>query len=148
MAKFRFRLTTLQKLREAHRDEMRTKLGEAYLAERMLAEQIKEVHKEVALLQERQRSRLQSTSTDVNLLLDAQRYRAVLRGQLESMKEQSQLLATETEKRRQTLVEADQEVQVLDKLKERQLEEHRKKQMRAEVKMLDEVASRTQEVDC
>jgi len=148
MAKFRFRLETLQKLREAHRDEMRTKLGEAYQAERMLVQQIEDIHKEVAQLQQSQRNRLQETAADMNLLLDAQRYQTVLRGQIATMKDQLELLAKEIEKRRQALVEADQQVRVLDKLRERQMEEHRQKQLRAEVKELDEVASRRQEVDC
>ena len=45
------------------------------------------------------------------------------------------------ERRRATLVEADREVRVLDKLEERQRAQHQVAAMRAETKLLDEVAS-------
>ena len=38
MAKYKFRLETLQKVREARRDEHRTSLAEAFRAEQVLAE--------------------------------------------------------------------------------------------------------------
>ena len=147
MAKFRFRLSTLQKLRETHRDEMRSKLAEAFQAERLLGEQVEAIHVEEAELQQVHRSSLQTGTTDVNQLLNVQRYSASLKGQLATMEKQMQMLATEIEKRRLALVEADQQVRVLEKLRERQLDTHRSKAMRAEAKVMDEIASRRQEVD-
>ena len=38
MAKYKFRLNTLQKVREAHRDQQRASLAEAFRAEQVLAE--------------------------------------------------------------------------------------------------------------
>ncbi len=145
MTKFQFRLTALQTLRESHRDEMRAKLAEAYQAEQLLQEQVRTIHAEEAQLQEAQRSTLGVPETDINQLLHAQRYSSVLRGQLGAMTQQSQLLAVEIEKRRQALVEADQEVRVLEKLRERKLAAHQRQQQLAECKRLDEVASRLQE---
>lgn len=147
MARFNFRLSTLQKLREAHRDEMRSKLAEAYQAEQMLAERIQQVHDEVAELQNSQRIRLSDSTTNMNQLLDTQRYQAVLRTQIATMNGQSKMLADEVEKRRQALVEADQQVRVLEKLYERQFEAHQKETLRAEDKVLDEIASRSREVN-
>ena len=145
MAKFRFRLTALQKLREAHRDEMRSKLAEAYQAERLLQEQIATAQQEERNLQGTQRGQLQQPTTDVNQLLNSQRYAAVLRSQVTTLLDQSKMLATEIEKRRQALVESDRQVRVLEKLHERQLDAHRNETLRAEIKVLDEVASRSAE---
>ncbi|NOZ39109.1 MAG: flagellar export protein FliJ [Planctomycetes bacterium] len=147
MAKFRFRLATLQKLRETHRDEMRSKLAEAYQAERLLDEQADALDAEEAQLQQVHRNTLQTGTTDVNRLLDVQRYSATLKGQLATIQEQSKMLASEIEKRRLALVVADQQVRVLEKLCERQLDAHRSSAMRAEAKIMDEIASRPQEVD-
>jgi len=147
MAKYRFRLSTLQKLREAHRDEMRSRLAEAYQAEQLLAEQIKKVHSEANKLQQTQRTQMQDATVNVNQLLDIQRYQAVLRAQITTMNSQTQMLADEVEKRRLALVEADQQVRALEKLHERQLETHRQQELRAEVKVSDEIAARPQEIN-
>ncbi len=147
MAKFSFRLSTLQKLRETHRDEMRSKLAEAFQAERLLEEQVEGVHAEEAGLLQVHRNTLQSGTTDVNQLLNVQRYSSALKGQLATMEKQMQMLATEIEKRRLALVEADQEVRVLEKLRERQLDTHRRQAMQAEAKVMDEIASRPLEVN-
>ena len=50
-------------------------------------------------------------------------------------------MAAEIERRRQALVEADREVRVLEKLRQRQAEQHRRDEDLREVKRLDEVAS-------
>ena len=147
MAKFHFRLATLQKLRETHRDELRSKLAEAYQAERLLKTQVDTIHAEEAELQQVHRNSLQAGATDVNRLLNVQRYSAALKGQLATIQEQSKMLAAEIEKRRLALVEADQQVRVLEKLRERQLDSHHSLAMRAEAKVMDEIASRRQEVD-
>ena len=147
MSRFQFRLSTLKKLRESHRDELRLKLGEAYRAERLLAERAAAIRTEEEEAQEVQRGILDASTTDVSQLLDAQRYVAVLRNELTTLHNQSQMLATEIEKRRQALVAADQQVRVLEKLHERQLEAHERKLLKAEVKVMDEIASRTKEMD-
>lgn len=147
MAKFRFRLATLQKLRETHRDELRSKLAEAYQAERLLEEQIETIHAEEAELLQVQRRSLQVGTTDVNRLLNVQRYSSALKGQLATLKDQTKMVAAETEKRRLAVVEADQQVRVLEKLHVRQLDAHRSNKMQAEAKVMDEIASRRQEVD-
>ena len=50
-------------------------------------------------------------------------------------------MAAEIERRRQALVEADREVRVLEKLRERQLEQHRREEELRETKRLDEVVT-------
>lgn len=148
MAKFRFRLATLLKLREIQRDELRSKLAEAVQAQQILEEQIAQVTAEIQEMQLLRRAGVSSQRPDVEQLLEAQRYHGLLVGQLTTMQEQNRLIAAEVERRRGVVVEADRQVKVLEKLSERQLEEYRHEQLRAETKVLDEVASRCgQEAD-
>ena len=146
MAKFRFRLATLQRLREIRRDELRAKLAEAIKAAQMLSEQIHQVSNELVELQEVQRVAA-SGNANVNTLMETQRYQSVLMTQRSTMQDQTKILAEEIERRRLAVVEADKEVRVLEKLHERQLEEHQKALQLAEVKEMDEVASSRQEVN-
>ncbi len=147
MAKFRFRLATLQRLRESHRDEMRSKLAEAYAAERTLQEQVQAIHVEEENLRKTHKSCLETSSPNVNRLLDVQRYSASLKGRLSTLESQNKMLATEIEKRREALVEADQQVRVLEKLHDRQLATHRGKERTAEANTLDEIASLRRETE-
>ena len=140
MAKFRFRLETLHKLRETYRDELRGKLAAAYQAAQILEEQQQSVAAELHALQATQREAITGNQANVNSLLEAQRYQAVLRAQQATLKGQSKLLAEEIERRRQAVMEADRQVRVLDKLRERQLRQFEEDQRRAEVKQLDEFA--------
>jgi len=147
MAKFRFRLATLRKLRESHRDELRGKLAEAYQAVQKLEEQQLAIADEILALQDVQRRATEGTTTSVNSLLEAQRYQAVLRAQQSTLRDHSKVLSTEVERRRQNVIEADQQVRVLDKLNERQRLDHQQTLNRAEVRELDEIASRSKEVN-
>ncbi|MEM8944641.1 MAG: flagellar export protein FliJ [Planctomycetota bacterium] len=147
MAKFQFRLATLQTLRETRRDEMRAKLAEAYEAEQLLAKRIESIYEEENKLRELHRTSVQDTVTDVNQLLNVQRYSATLKGQLATLRNQSQMLATEVEKRRQALVEADQQVKLLEKLHDRKLTAHRHSESVAEAKELDEIGSQARGVE-
>lgn len=140
MARFRFRLQTLQRLREMHRDEMRARLAEAYQAEQILAEQRALVDAEAASLAIKRRQMLEVGSFDVTRILDAQRYQLLLEAQSRTMADQAAKLAAEAETRRTALVEADREVRVLDKLRERRLAQHRDAQQAKDAKQLDEIA--------
>ncbi|MDZ4658923.1 MAG: flagellar export protein FliJ [Bythopirellula sp.] len=142
MAKFRFRLATLQKLREIQRDELRSKLAEAVQAHQILEEELAHVTTDIANLQAMRRQAVTSGQVNVEPLLEAQRYHGVLLAQQATMQEQTRLLTAEVERRRVAVVEADRQVKVLEKLHERKLDEFRQDQQRAEVKVLDEVAAR------
>jgi len=146
LKKYRFRLATLRKLREVRRDELRSKLAEAYRAVQLLEDQIATVQDEIIQMQAAQRSAADGTKTDINGLMEAGRYQSVLRMQQTTMQDQIKLLATEVERRRQAVVEADGQVRILDKLEERQKAEHRQEFLRTEVKELDEIGSRRAEV--
>jgi flagellar export protein FliJ len=141
MAKYKFRLDTLQKVREAHRDQQRASLAEAFRAEQVLAENRAQLVVEEQELRKLQRSATTGQYLDVNRLLEAQRYELLLKAQSQELAKQALLLAAETERRRQTLVEADREVRVLELLDERHSDAHNRDEQRAETKRLDEAAN-------
>ncbi len=140
MSKYRFKLETLRRLRERNRDEQRTRLADAYRAESLLAEQQQAVRAELAELQDLQRSIMEGQRTDVNQMIDAQRYQLALRAQQDTFLKQSDLLTGEIERRRQSAIEADRQVRVLDKLEDSERRQHRLLQERTATKQLDEMA--------
>jgi flagellar protein FliJ len=140
MAKYQFRLATVQKVREARRTQQRQSLAEAYRAEQVLAENRESLATEEIELRELQRSATQGKYLDVNMLLEAQRYELLLKARALELAKQGTLLAAETERRRQLLVEADREVKVLELLDKRHREEHNRRRQQQEVKQLDEAA--------
>ena len=142
MRQFRFRLATLLRLREATRDERRSQLAEAYLAEQKLNERKAEVVAEAAELRRRYGQAATVGALDVDQLLDSHRYEMVLAAQLKFIADQYAKLAVEIEKRRQALVAADREVRVLEKLRENLRERHRQEEQHVEMKQIDEVAGR------
>jgi flagellar export protein FliJ len=140
MAKYKFRLETLRKVREARRAQQRVLLAEAFRAEDVLKAKRAELAEEEAGLRRLQRSASEGKYLDVNRLLEAQRYELLLKARALELAKQATLLAAETERRRLSLVEADREVRVLEMLDERHRREHDRQQQRLEIKQLDEVA--------
>lgn len=141
MAKFRFRLQTLRRLREMNRDELRVRLAEAFQAEQILTQQREAVAAEAASLAATRRQLMTDGSMDVTRLLESQRYQLLLEAQSRTLAEQAARLAEEVDVRRQAVVEADRQVRVLDKLRERREAQHRSAQQAAEAKRLDEIAA-------
>jgi flagellar protein FliJ len=145
MPKYKFRLATLQKVREARRTQQRQALAEAFHAEELIAESRAALADEAAELRAAQRSAAEGKYLDVNRLLEAQRYDLLLRARDQELAKQAILLAAETERRRRLLVEADRDVRVLERLDERHRDEHNRRTQRSEQKLLDEVASHTRQ---
>lgn len=141
MAKYKFRLETLQKVREARRDEYRASLAESFRAEQILAESRAEVAAEAEAMRVAQREAVAEHYLDVNKLLEAQRYELLLKARGEELAKQAVLVAAESERRRQILVESDREVRVLEKLDERHREAYDERQQQKETKRLDEIAA-------
>jgi flagellar FliJ protein len=141
MAKYKFRLATLQKVREARRMQQRQALAEAFRAEDVLSETRAALAGEEMELRAMQRSATEGKYLDINRLLEAQRYELLLKARGQELAKQAMLLAAETERRRQLLVEADRDVRVLERLDERHREEHIRRTRRNELKQLDETAA-------
>lgn len=141
MSKYKFKLETLQKVREARRDEHRAALAEAFRAEQVLAETRGELAAEAEKLLSFQRSVASEKYTDVNQLLEAQRYELLLRARSQELGKQAVLLAAETERRRQAVVESSREVRVLERLDERQQQHFHRAADQRETKRIDEIAT-------
>ena len=142
MPRFVFRLATLMKLRCTERDERRVRLAEAHAAEMVLAERIAQFEAQLQEVSRRYQSAASPGALDVDRLLDAQRFEAMLQAEKLHVEGQRETIRTEVEKRREALVVADREVRALEKLREAQHERFRQQQNRDEIKQLDEVASR------
>ena len=141
MARFIFRLTALLRLRESRRDECRAALADAYRVDEVLGRQLEGLRQELDGLREFRRRKISSKAIDIDPLVEAQRYELVLRAQQQHVAQQRQTVAAQIELRRQALVEADREVRVLEKLRQRQAEQHRREEELREAKRLDEVAT-------
>ncbi|HEV3417798.1 MAG TPA: flagellar export protein FliJ [Pirellulales bacterium] len=140
MPSFRFRLTTLLRLREAWRDERRAHLAEAQQAEQLIQERIAEIERALVELQRRSLAAARPGTINVDQLAESARYEMILKVDRESADQQRQAVAAEVQKRREALVAADREVRVLEKLRDTQRERHRDEEARHEAQRLDEMA--------
>lgn len=140
MARFKFRLATLLKLREAARDERRTELAQAYRADDVLHGYLQQVQADLSDLKEQCRKAAGPGTIDIDELIETQRYEIILKSQQRHLNEQRGRLAAEIERRRVALLAANREVRVLEKLRERQIEQHNLEEYRLDIKRLDEVA--------
>jgi flagellar protein FliJ len=137
---FSFRLQTLLRLRLAARDERRADLAKALRAEELLQKQQVALQGEQAEMANRARQLKGPGTGDVEALLHTHRYEIVLGSRLRLLAAQMAEVAAETERRRLALVEADRQVRMLEKLRERKAADYRHDQERREAKQFDEQA--------
>lgn len=140
MSVFRFRLSTVLRLRQSERDQRRGELAEAYRVADLLARQAEQLAREIDGLRRRQRCAVGPGTINVDLLVDTQRYEVALRFRQGQLQRQQASVAEEIERRRLALVEADRQVRTLELLRDRQEEQFRKTEGRREMQRLDEVA--------
>ena len=140
MKQFKFRLATLVRLREAARDERRAQLADALRVQATLEGQLQDFEQQLREIRHSQAS--PAGPIDVDKLLAAQRYEVVLHLETRKLRGQLATVAVEVDKRRQALVVADQEVKVLEKLRDRQHERYVADGELALTKELDEIAGR------
>ena len=143
MAKFHFRLATLLRLRETVRDERRLRIGRGRAGRRQLQARLVEVQREQRQLQGECRTAAGPGEVDLPRLVEAHQYAGALREQETELQQERRTLAVEIDRRRQAAVEADRDVQTLEKLRESQWQTHRQEEQRQEAKQLDEAASQT-----
>lgn len=142
MPAFQYRLKTLLRLREAARDERRSELAQALRADTVLADQLAAIHEQLAGLRRNAASGVAPGKVNVDRLLDTQRYELILRGEEHLLQVRREALAQEIERRRNTLVEADREVRVLEKVREVQFQRYCQDEERRSMTQLDELALR------
>ena len=135
-----FRLQTLLRLRQSDRNERRADLAKALRAEAMLQSQLEALAEQQSTLAARATLLKSPGKADVDALLQTHRYAGVLTLQQRTLEGQLAQVRSECERRRLALVEADRQVQVLEKLRSRQEAAVRHQEARAENKELDELA--------
>jgi len=140
---FRFRLETLLRLRIAERQERRAELAKALRAEEMLRAEQARLAAEQSEVAGRERALKAPGAANVDALLSTHRYEMVLAAKARQLAQQMTQVAAETERRRQVLVEADRQVRVLEKLRERQAAAAKAEAERLEVLQLDEMATQS-----
>src|SRR5688572_1626486 len=138
MLPFRFRLATLQRLREADRDERRTQLADAQRAEDIVRARIVDIETELTRLRGQAARLSQPGLVNVDDLMEIERFEVLLAAERQAAVGQRQIVATEVERRREILVAADREVRVLERLRETQQQRHRQDTERDERKQMDE----------
>ena len=142
MATFQFRLTTLLKLRENDRRQRQIELGQAMEAERIISSQAEAIAQEIVLAKEKVRAVSSPGEVLVDPLLELQRYTLHLRAQASVIAEQIARVRAEVERRRLMLVEADRQVRMLEKLRDKQSVAFRFDEQRREQKLLDEMGQK------
>ena len=131
------------KLREQTRDERHRDLAQAYEAERILRDRVAEFQREVMAAQNHTREGSGAGSVSVEKLLNARRYQLLMKSQIAATELQIAQVMQEVQRRRQVLIEADREVKVLEKLRERDERLHEQAIAQKEAKQLDDAALRT-----
>ena len=134
------RMATLLRLRELTRDERRALLAEAQRADEELVRHLTQIDVERQRLQDECRRAAGPGEVDVDRLVEAHRYVVGLQDRERELQEQRQSLAAEIDRRRQSLLKADQDVQVLEKLQDRRRRSDRLEEERQQAKQLDEAA--------
>jgi flagellar FliJ protein len=147
MPKFKFRLQSLLKLREAERQQCRMELAEAFQAESILYQQRHQLAQQIDEMTKRARVAGSPGKIQIDQLLDAHRYRSVLEAQTKMLQQRETQITGEITRRREALADADRDVRVLEKLRDRKLDEHRAAELQRELKQLDEVAVQRWERD-
>ena len=140
MAKFKYRLQTLLQLRETTRDERRADLAQAQHADDILHNRQNTVEQQRRELLESTRDSIKPGPVNLDHLINCQRHDWMLEMEEQQIAEQRKQVAQEIERRHAVLVEANRSVRVLELLKEKQLDRHRKEELRLETNLLDEVA--------
>lgn len=142
MSRYQFRLATMQKLREAERDERRHRLAEALEAERVLLGRIAELEQERADVSRQSLQAVRPGLLDIDVVVQISRYELLVEAQLRGLEKRNEQLQEEIERRHDAVVEADRAVRVLEKLDDRWYAEHQRQQAKVEQQLLDEIGLR------
>jgi len=127
-------------MRIAERDQRRTDLAKALRAEEMLKSEERLLAAEQTELSQEARQQKSPGAANVDRLLQTHRYEVVLGARGRQLATQLAEVAAESERRRLALVEADRQVRILEKLRDRQAHTHRQREERLQAKQFDELA--------
>lgn len=141
MAQFRFRLQTVLRLREAERDRRRSELAEALAAEELLAAQLARIQAELEALRGHLARAAAPGSISVEKLLEGRRYELTLQAQMRLLETERTKIVAEIERRRLALTQAENNVKILEKLRDRRYAQWQRAENRRNLQSLDEQAT-------
>jgi len=135
-----FRLDGVLVWRERQRDECRLRWAEACRAEEEIRRRAAELCAEIAAEQTQRRGKLESGVIALDDIRARHQYEQALRGELELLQRASEEATRERERRSDAVIEAQREVEVLERLKAAHAEQALQAVRRGEQRQMDEVA--------
>ncbi|MDR0609016.1 MAG: flagellar export protein FliJ [Planctomycetaceae bacterium] len=144
---FQFRLEPLITIRDNTLKEKQGELAKAYEARRIVEEKQRQLQQELAENVETGRQRLQTGIIDIDFLLGLRRHEAYLNAQIEFVHGHLRQIDEEIERRRNAVLEANKELKIIEKLKEKRYEKYRTEENRKETIRLDEIAVKKRNVE-
>lgn len=141
MNAFVFRLDSVASLRKSERDARRTELALTLAEQARLESQRQALHAKLIAAQQQSRAMRAAGALTVESLVRGQQFEAALRSELEVLSELQAAASSAVDHAREALISAEREVQMLEKLYQRQLADYQLEQGRAETRLLDEVAA-------
>lgn len=139
MSEFRFSLQSVLKVRVAERDERRTELADAQRLEFALQTEIDRVNRDLQYLRAHARSFLVPGNVDIAHLRNCNSCEQTLRREIALLDQQRHEAETEAEQCRAALLQADQQVRMLEKLIDKQRDEQNRDERKRENQHLDDL---------
>lgn len=139
MAKFSFRLQPVLNVRIQQEDNLKNELGKA--VRRLETEKRQLWHLEDALDDHVKEFNEKTKKTTVYSLIEFNEYLSLLNSKIKLQKENVNIATQNVDIVREQLVEAVKERQILDKFKEKKLDEYAQEQKRLEQKTNDEIVT-------
>jgi flagellar FliJ protein len=139
MSEFRFSLQSVLKVRLAERDDRRAELADAQRSEFALQTEIDRLNRDLQYLRTHARSFLVPGSIDIAHLQNCKSCEQMLRREIDLLDQQRREVEEGVEQCHAALIQADQQVRMLEKLSDKQHEEHRRDGEKGENRRLDEL---------
>ena len=139
---FTFRLDPLISIRDNVLKEKQALLAQAYEARQIKEEERVELQRNIEGNLQAAREMMQSGKIDVGFLLGVRRHEMFLLHQHSEVVQQIALIEEEIERRRNAVVEANKELKIIEKLKEKKHEKYLAEEKRKETIQMDEIAGR------
>lgn len=136
---FKYRLGRLQNLKEKFEDSARLELGKKVEERKKVEEDIRDLNKKIESFSLEFRNEIKGT-VSVTKLTNMIEYKKNLNDQLNSLFKKLNEKIKEEEEALENYLQAKREKDILQKLKDKRLEDYRIEEKRQEIKDLDEVA--------
>lgn len=139
MSEFQFSLQSVLKVRLAERDGRRTELADAQRSLLALQTEFGRLERDLQHLRAQLRRSLLPGSLDVAHLQSCNACELTLRREIDLLDQQRRDAEKEAEQCHAALIQADQQVRMLEKLSDKQREEHSRDEKKRERRHLDEL---------